>query len=105
MKCIDEQILKQKQELLKIIDLIDINDWDFAKSIWLIEILKIEPKTNTKGNSLISTFGSETQFFLDALRYYQQYELECNCFNKKCNFSIKKNVMIFILKKKQKQVK
>jgi len=63
--------------LLKIINYIHENQWNMAKSIWVVDILKISPTRRT-----FDCFGSEYDQFIRHVKFLQEFEMHCadkNC--------------------------
>ena len=71
--------LPQTQFLLNIITHIENLNWDMARQIWIVNIMKYSKKSN-KDTGEISMFGSESEKFFQYLAEYQKHE-----FLKKCN--------------------
>lgn len=75
-----------------IINAIELNNRNNAKSICVLDICKIEPQTTRNTTVLeISTFGSQYEFLLKHLLQLQKYELvtECNYCKEKSTKSLK----------------
>ena len=53
---------------MRVIDHIENNDWDRAKTIWLIEICTIKPGLNKSNELVLNAEGNEYQFFTEHLR-------------------------------------
>jgi hypothetical protein len=91
-----------KEIALKIINQIDIYDWDRARQTWYVDVLKGKFKNQT-----ISLWGELDEFFLDYMYKFQVHALQ-----QKCNSSCKENLKILVKdssilylgKKKSKQV-
>ena len=69
------------EKLKMIIDLISANEWNRAKTLWILEILKITPKRRT-----FDTFGEEFDCFIKHIK-----ELQClnyYCRSEHCNDNI-----------------
>ena len=62
------------EEVVKIIELIDKNDWNNAKKLLILDILKINP--NEKH---ISLFGTENEFFINFFSKYQNHFIKQQC--------------------------
>ena len=81
-----------RDEIIQIIECIETNNWNRAKSIWLSKILYSEYDLTCKcdecieltenkiiSNNSISTFGSEYEFFLNPIIQIQKYNLILSC--------------------------
>ena len=67
----------EKTPLLKeIIQAIDIYDWNKAKEIWIVQIMKY---TNIPIQNTISMFGSVNNRFIRYLSEYQRYKVYQTC--------------------------
>jgi len=69
--------LNIKNLVLLIVDLIDKNEWNKAKSIWIVDVLK---KT-TNENGVYDLFGDQTEvadIFLQTQQTYESF-LNCSC--------------------------
>ena len=60
------------QKIEQIVNLILIKNWNKAKSIWILEILKLEPKRR-----IFSTFGDEDTFFISHIKTMQRLNHYC----------------------------
>jgi len=60
------------QKIEQIVNLILIKNWNKAKSIWILEILKLEPKRR-----VFSTFGDEDTFFISHIKTMQRLNHYC----------------------------
>jgi hypothetical protein len=73
-----------KQNILRVIDHIENNDWDRAKTIWLIEICTIKPGLNKNNELVLNAEGNEYQFFTEHLSDLFKYKNTSVCSNKNC---------------------
>ncbi len=60
------------KKIEEIVNFIFINNWNEAKSIWILEILKLEPKRR-----VFSTFGEEYNFFISYIKEFQRLNYYC----------------------------
>ncbi len=72
---LNETVFREKANcILNIIQNIESNNWNMAKSIWIQKIIKKSIETNS-----ISLFGSEYEFFITHIKEFQNYELTFEC--------------------------
>ena len=82
-------IFTKKQSIIDIINCIDKNAWNKAKSIWIIQILcMLKPNIKCKCKSkrdcqcfVITTYGTEYEFVLSHVIEIQSYNLILSCSN------------------------
>ena len=60
------------EKILIIIDLIKMNEWNWAKTFWILEVLKIQPKRRT-----FDTFGEEYELFIKHVKQLQRLNYYC----------------------------
>ncbi len=75
-----------KENPLKIMNQIDIYDWDIARQTWYVDVLKRQFKNQT-----ISLWGELNEFFLDNMYLFQGHALQ-----QICNSSCKENFKILV---------
>ena len=78
---------KNKVTLIKIIENIDILNWDYARQLWFTEIMKMDFRNK---NTVIDFFGSIENYFLKYVYDYQMHNIIQKC-SDECN----KNGTIF----------
>jgi hypothetical protein len=66
---------KNRDVLIAIINLIDNEQWNEAKSMWIIKVLNM--RLNEKES--VSTYGSEYDMFISRVVGFQMYQLNKNC--------------------------
>ena len=78
--------------LSKIIKLIDAHEWNRARTLWILAVLKLKPE-----NLIFSLFGLESEFFVDQFLSFQERIFHCVICNKqsesKNEFYLKKDVL------------
>ena len=78
-KSCKEAIQSENSYISKLVNLIELEKWDRAKTLWILTN-KIEPKAN----SYFSLFGTEFQFFVQYVIHKQKYEIVCE--NENCKY-------------------
>ena len=73
-----------KSKLNEIVNLILQNEWNKAKTIWILNVLKLEPKRRC-----FSTFGDEFDFYIKHVKELQL--LNYTCSNRSCRNSVHTN--------------
>jgi hypothetical protein len=75
LKRLDESLIERSliEKLKQIIICVDANDWNKAKSIWIIDVLNLIPQ-----RKIFSTFGQEFDFFIKHLRNLQTLYYSCS---------------------------
>ncbi len=56
----------------QIIEFLLNKEWDKAKSIWILEVLELQPKRKR-----FSTFGEENEFFISFIKHFQTINYIC----------------------------
>ncbi len=59
-------------QINQIIEFIFNKEWDKAKSIWILEVLELQPKRKR-----FSTFGDENDFFISFNKHFQRINYIC----------------------------
>ena len=77
-----------KIQLLEVIELIEQNDWDRAKTQWLIDINQM----NSSKNSLIDAFGCQYDLFVKHVIEFQLHHVKSTCVCGRENFYLSKNI-------------
>ena len=77
--------------IIKIISLIDENQWNRVKTLWIINILKLQPDVDWR----FSTYGSEYEFLIKPFLSYQEFQFKCS----HCNNHISKTKNEFFFTK------
>ena len=77
-------------KIKNIIDSIEENNWNRAKSIWVFEIMKC------RKTKYVSTYGSEYEKFITYYKNLQLYSLNLEC-SLCCNYNLKSRKMMDII--------
>ena len=84
-----------KEKIASIIGFIDSNNWNKAKSIWLLDVCKIFVSQDENGNHSICTFGTEMELFINFIKPIQSFESQVVCNNQLCMRSSTINDLYF----------
>ena len=68
--------LDQRETIIEIVEKIQNNDWNEAKELWIIKVMKYNRRIK---DGTISLFGSKSSHFLDYLSKYQEHKLIQSC--------------------------
>ncbi|RNA22369.1 hypothetical protein BpHYR1_038268 [Brachionus plicatilis] len=98
------------------IDLIELNDWNIARKLWLTYICKIDfdnalkipkkfsPEICNRNKIYLSTFGNEFEFFFDYLIHIQKIEVIKECSNALCGYKSNRPITNFYFEKKDNEI-
>ena len=64
---------KTSHFLKKILDLIDIQEWDRARTLWILTILELKPE-----NWTFSLYGFQDEFFINYFLCFQELTFDCS---------------------------
>ena len=88
-----------KEKIASIIGFIDSNNWNKAKSIWLLDVCKLCVSQDENGNHSICTFGTEMERFINFIKPIQSFESQVVCNNQLCMRSLTRTINDLYLSK------
>ena len=76
--------------IIRIIHCIDAEEWNRAKTLWILEVLDMKPNNN----NFFDLLGTEFEFFSKYLRFFQEIKFSCTS----CSFSMTMKDLYFFKK-------